>query len=684
MTEEEKNNILSAFFADESEDYRFPSEPDAGQEVELFFRCPKDIVKKAYLYLFASDIAVVMKKESRDAFFDFYKVTIVCSSEEMAYCFVAELEFGKIIYDKLGARQSGQAEEYAFRFMPGFHVPAWAKGAIEYQIFVDRFNNGDQLNDVCDNEYYYLVSHSRKVPWDELPKDGDIAVFHGGDLEGVRKKLDYIQSLGVEVIYFNPIFLSPSSHKYDIQDYDYIDPHFGVIAEDTDYAMEEWEKHNGYAVRYIKRVTSRKNLDASNALFASLCDEMHSRGMKIILDGVFNHCGSFNKWMDREGIYLEKPGYEKGAYQDVNSPYREFFKFSSGGALKFSEYEGWWGHITLPKLNYEESGKLKEAVFSIAEKWAKPPYSIDGWRLDVAADLGHSMTFNHEFWKEFRLRLKAVNPELLIIAEHYGNPRDWLKGDEWDTVMNYDAFMDPLSYFLTGMEKHSEEKRDDLYKNGEVFFDSILKNMAAFERPSLLCAMNQLSNHDHSRFLTRTNRQVGRISNFGNEKAGEGIDKAVYKQAVVIQMTWPGCPAIYYGDEAGLVGWTDPDNRRAYPWGNEDVELVDFHREIAKVRQEFPFLKEGSFIPLIAQNGAIGYARFNKEKAVFVVVNVSEEEREFSLRAVNAGIKDGQKISRRFLTSREGYESDYKITEISDGGAEIVLPAMSAAIYVTV
>ena len=205
-----------------------------------------------------------------------------------------------------------------------------------------------------------------------------------------------------------------------------------------------------------------------------------------------------------------------------------------------------------------------------------PPYNVDGWRLDVAADLGHSPEYNHLFWKRFRKAVKEANPNALILAENYTDPASWLEGDEWDTVMNYEAFMEPITWFLTGVEKHSDERRDDLLCNPETFEGAMSHHMSRFEYDSLYVAMNELSNHDHSRFLTRTNGQVGRIQSKGAKTAEEGINDAVMREAVIMQMTWPGAPTVYYGDEAGVCGFTDPDNRRTYPWGHEDQELIAF------------------------------------------------------------------------------------------------------------
>ena len=462
--------------------------------------------------------------------------------------------------------------------------------------------------------------------------------------------------------------MSPSSHKYDTQDYEHIDPHLGVIEDDADLPLMDWEHHNGYARTYIKRVLSQKNLEKSDELFARFCAELHKRGIKIILDGVFNHCGSFHRWMDKEGIYREKSGFLPGAFQDPNSPYREYFHFTD----EKPGFEAWWGVESLPKLCYEQSKKLCDEVFSIAEKWLKAPYSIDGWRLDVAADLGHSQEFNHAFWKEFRKRVKAVNPNAVLIAEHYGDPGKWLQGDEWDTVMNYDAFMEPVTYFLTGMEKHSDRMREDLYHDGEMFFRTMYQAMARLPSPSLLCAMNELSNHDHSRFLTRTNRTVGRLQSRGAEAAAIGIDQAVFREAVVIQMTWPGAPTIYYGDEAGQVGWTDPDNRRTYPWGHEDRSLIDLHKALIALHQSHTSLRFGSVIPLGFGHGWISFARFDQDDCVIVVCNDTEEPVSVSLDLRKANALPGDPFTQCFITSGSGWSDKKKKIGIFAGN-ELVL-----------
>ncbi len=668
-----------ALFCDETAEYRFPAEPDCNQEVTIRFRTAKDNVEQ--VYLINSNTEVKMEKVETSGRFDYYQTKLIVKNDKILYYF--EVNLGKEIcyYNKLGPTTDLQPI-YQFTIMPGFHTPEWAKGAVFYQIFVDRFCNGDPTNDPMDGEYAYIGGHSVRVTdWDKYPESFDVRCFYGGDLQGVRQKLDYLQELGVEVIYFNPLFVSPSNHKYDIQDYDYIDPHFAIIKNDCEESLSKDDLKNKNAKRYIARVTSKENLEASNAYFADLVEEIHRRGMKVILDGVFNHCGSFNKWLDRELLYEGEAGYEPGAYVSKDSPYHNFFHFHSDNWPYNKDYDGWWGHDTLPKLNYEDSVKVEEYILNIGRKWASAPYNIDGWRLDVAADLGHKVSYNHEFWRKFRQAVKGVNPDAIILAEHYGDPSSWLEGDQWDTVMNYDAFMEPITWFLTGVEKHSDQRNDQLYGNASWFFNTMRYNMSKFQRQSLDVAMNELSNHDHSRFLTRTNRKVGRTATLGPEAAGEGICKGVFREAVVIQMTWPGAPTIYYGDEAGQVGWTDPDNRRTYPWGKEDWELIEFHKYMIAIHKKYRCLRAGSYKDLSEEHQMIAYGRFCKEDSAVIIINNAEYYRFVKIPVWEINMPENGVLTRVMQTTRNGYNVGYKVEGYEEGYLVVEVPPVSATVY---
>lgn len=658
----------NALFCDGTSDYVIPAEPGIHEKVRLRFRTARDDAQE--VCLISGGETLQMQKVSSGEVFDYYETEVQLTDTMFVYYFRIKSESEELCYHRCGVSEH-PVEYYNFRIMPGFSTPAWAKGAVMYQIFVDRFCNGDPSNDVEDGEYVYIGEPVCKVKdWNEFPAAMDIRRFHGGDLQGVLDKLDYLEELGVEVIYFNPLFVSPSNHKYDIQDYDYIDPHYGVIIEDGGEVLPEGEKDNTRATKYQKRTGDIRNLEASNRLFAKLVEEMHTRGMRVILDGVFNHCGSFNKWMDRERIYEPQPEYEKGAYVSAQSPYRDFFHFfdEREEAWPYNKnYDGWWGHDTLPKLNYEDSPTLEEYILNIGKKWVSPPYNADGWRLDVAADLGYSNEYNHIFWENFRKAVKSANPQALILAEHYGDPGEWLQGDEWDSVMNYDAFMEPLTWFLTGMEKHSDERRTDLWGNADNFVNTMNHFMASMLTPSLQVAMNELSNHDHSRFLTRTNHIVGRVAQLGSKAAEEGINLAVMREAVAVQMTWVGAPTVYYGDEAGVCGFTDPDSRRTYPWGQENRELVEFHKEMIRIHKREKPLRTGSLKMLSWSSNVLAYARFQEGEQIIVVLNNSKELKEVTIPVWQAEVPMKGKMERLMYSWEKSYTTERDIYLVEDG-----------------
>ena len=658
----------TALFCDGTEGYVYPPEPKESELVTFRFRTAKDDVDRVGLVTSAD--TYVMEKECTQGEFDYYTFETRLGEEPFRYCFEVQSGTEKYYYGRCGISRE-ILEYYNFVVVPGFSTPDWAKGAVMYQIFTDRFYNGDKSNDVETNEYYYIGDYSQRVTnWDKYPANMGVREFYGGDLQGVMDKLDYLQDLGVEVVYFNPLFVSPSNHKYDIQDYDYIDPHYGKIVDDGGEVLPNGVTDNSQATKYKKRTTGLKNLEASNELFIKLVEELHRRGMKVILDGVFNHCGSFNKWMDRERIYEGEEDYEPGAYVSADSPYRSYFRFFKEGPENWpynGNYDGWWGHDTLPKLNYEDSVKLENYILYIGRKWVSPPYNVDGWRLDVAADLGRSNEYNHEFWQKFRRAVKDANPNALILAEHYGDPSDWLKGDEWDTVMNYDAFMEPVTWFLTGMEKHSDEAREELLGNIDNFIGSMAHHMSNMLTPSLQVAMNELSNHDHSRFLTRTNHMVGRVEHLGPEAANEYVNKAVMREAVVMQMTWVGAPTVYYGDEAGVCGFTDPDNRRTYPWGHEDQELIAFHKEAIRIHKEHLALRTGSLKILGGEENVLSYARFKGNDRIIIVINNRSERAEVKVPVWEAEIPIKCRMERLLYSYKDGYTTEYEEYLVEDG-----------------
>lgn len=663
-----------AIFSDETENFVSKPEPLPGDIITISIRTKKDDVDSVFFRI--SGMGLGMSKTKSDAIFDYYCVDIIVN-ERIEYYFSLKKGSKMYYYSKRGLSDKINFE-YLFTIIPGFTTPKWAKSAVMYQIFVDRFYNGDKTNDVKNLEYLYLGNLVRKIDnWDATLQENDYCHFFGGDLQGVIDKMEYLKNLGIEVIYFNPLFVSPSNHKYDIQDYDYIDPHYGTIVNDGGSLLSFDFLDNKYASMYIKRTTDKQNLEASNKIMIKLIEIAHKNDIKVILDGVFNHSGAFHKWLDKDGFYKHQV---KGAYEHKNSDYKDYFIWHKHDWPNNNSYDGWWGHDNHPKLNFEASQELYDYMMYIAAKWVSPPFNADGWRLDVAADLGQSREFNHKFWKDFRTAVKNANSDAIILAEHYGNPRDWLDGKQWDSVMNYDAFMEPLGWFFTGMQKHSQEFREDMMSNAGVFESSMKHFMSKIPYPAAMTAMNQISNHDHSRFLTRTNMKVGRLHTVGAKQADTGINKSIFMAAVAVQFTWLGCPTIYYGDEAGLCGWTDPDNRRPYPWGREDLELISYHRAIIALHKQHSSLKTGSLDFLHLGHGTMAYCRFDKYESIICIFNNNDALKELEIPVWQANIPLDASLQEIMATYNQSFEITLEQYKLSKGILSINLPAFSSAI----
>ena len=641
--------------------YREPEESPSFSKVKIRFRTLKEDVDCVTLIFQEENSHLFMTLSSCDHYFDYYEAEIEIQDIPLYYYFQIQKGEERVFYNRLGVTEDLNLQ-YAFSIFPDFFVPSWVKGAVMYQIFVDRFYNSSGKNNVEDREYIYLGRPVEAVSaWNTKIEPFDVHRFYGGDLEGVWEKLDYLEYLGVEVLYFNPLFVSPSNHKYDTQDYDHIDPHLGVIVKDGGELLKEGDLENRNASRYSIRSTDKENLEASDALFWDFVQACHDRGMRVIIDGVFNHCGSFHRYMNASFFYKTGEGnpYPLGAFESYDSPYREYFHFLKKEEKDWPEnenYEKWWGNDTLPKLNYENAHSLEEEILSVAKKWVSPPYNCDGWRLDVAADLGHSEEYNHYFWQAFRKVVKEANSEAVILAEHYGNPSSWLRGKEWDSIMNYDAFMEPVSWFLTGMEKHSDRAMPECFGNGNMFFDTMRYKMANMPENTIDAAMNQLSNHDHSRFLTRTNRRVGRIKKEIDD-AALGVDTALFRLGAMILLTWPGAPTLFYGDEVGVPGWTEPDCRRPYPWGEEDMELLDYHRYLLSHRKNLSALRNGALMLLQAGQNYAVYARSSEKQVAVIVIYTGESDCTLPIPLWRAGITDKMLIRRILKTDYRGYNA---------------------------
>lgn len=450
-------------------------------------------------------------------------------------------------------------------------VPNWYREGIIYQIFVDRFFNGEDEGKVLNPKKNTFIYGN----WDDSPMyikdmDGNIVRwdFYGGNLLGVKKKLEYIKSLGVNVIYFNPIFDSPSCHKYDTGDYEKIDPMFG-----------------------------------DEEIFKDLCSEAEKLGMRIILDGVFSHTGSDSKYFNKFGNYNSL-----GAYQSLQSPYYRWYRFNDYPNL----YETWWGFSNMPNVDELNPSYLDYIIRndnSIIEKWLS--LGAGGWRLDVADELPD------EFIKILKSKLKEVKKDSVLIGEvwedasnkvSYNRKREYLFGNELDSVTNY-----PLRQIILDLVRN--------YIGSKYFIKRYLSLKENYPKEYFYSTMNMLGNHDTERVLTILNNNV-----------------TLLKEAVVIQMTLPGVPLIYYGDEAGLTGGKDPSNRKSYPWGKENKDILDFYRKISSIRVSEEALRSGEMEFLELNNGILGYERTLNKDRIIIAVNIMEKEENILINNVDGKI----------------------------------------------
>ena len=641
----------NALFSDETANYVTPMEPDPGDIVTIRFRTWKDNVDKVYLV--SNDRHLAMEYEKSEGDFDYFKIRLVMQEESVHYFF--EIHAGKIrcFYNKIGVSRD-RLDVYDFTIAPGFHTPEWAKGAVMYQIFVDRFSSGDTNNTVEDCEYYYIGDYSRKVTdWRKNPSFMGVREFYGGDLQGVMNKLDYLQDLGVDVIYFNPIFVSPSNHKYDIQDYDYIDPHYGKIVSDGGETLKDGDTINAHASKYIKRVTDKANLESSNTFFVQLVEEIHRRGMKVILDGVFNHTGFVSRYFNGDGFYPQP-----GAAQSRQSPYYPWFHFQHWP----DRFDSWWGIYTLPAVNEGEDSYRDYIIrgeHSIVRRWLQA--GADGWRLDVADELPD------DFIRELHQAVRAADPNAVVIGEvwedgstkiAYGVRRRHILGGHCDGLMNY-PFRTALLNWLAGGD-------------AAVFRDSMETIRENYPPFAFYGAMNFLGTHDTARILTllgaegtpktKAERAAYRLS---PAELARGLAKL--RLAGMLLYSFPGSPTLFYGDEAGVQGFEDPLNRGAFPWGSEDAALTDFFRTLGQLRRTRESLRSGALRYLLARGGALAIERERGGERTVTALNAGDAPADLTL-AWDAPTAQDAVTGQRFL--------------VIDGKAHLTLPPLNGVILI--
>lgn len=450
-------------------------------------------------------------------------------------------------------------------FEPGTVTPDWLKDAVIYQIYVDRFARSGPIQNPKPNSL--LHAHWENIPFYIRDSQSEAVVrwdFFGGNLSGVMEKLSYLKELGVNVIYFNPIFTAVSNHKYDTGDYKNIDPMYG-----------------------------------DNALFLELCQKAHKLGIHIILDGVFSHTGSDSIYFNREGNYPSL-----GAFQSPQSPYYSWYRFHEFP----HHYDSWWGIGTLPNVEEMDPGYQEFLITgeeSVIKQWMG--MGVLGWRLDVADELPD------DFIRTLKKEVRGQNQEAVLIGEvwedasnkeSYGEKREYLLGAELDSVTHYPLRNTVLDFFLG---------HQNAYQVHQVLM-SLCEN---YPRQHFYATMNLMGSHDVPRLLTILGEAPPEASFSSEHEKGEyqltpegrELARCRLKALSLLQMTFPGAPCIYYGDEVGMEGYGDPFCRGTYPWGKEDEEILCWYRRLIALRRKHLALRTGSWISMPLHEDVYGYLR---------------------------------------------------------------------------
>jgi neopullulanase len=469
-------------------------------------------------------------------------------------------------------------------------TPEWVRDAVFYQIFSDRFARS--------------LSVPKPRHLDEWGAPPTYHGYQGGDLIGVVEHLDYLQDLGASAIYFTPIFQSASNHRYHTHDYEKVDPMLG-----------------------------------GNAALARLLDEAHARGIRVVLDGVFNHAS--------RGFFQFHDIMENGP----NSAYVDWFHvkefpLNAYDAGKKPNYGAWWGLPALPKFN-TGCPAVREFLWGIARRWID--LGIDGWRLDVPNEIN-----DDSFWREFRLRVKAANPEAYIVGEVWNDAQRWLQGDMWDAVMNYQLTRACIAFFIGDHVDEGELRRTTLYPpgaSGAIAFRQAIERLLALYAPPITAVMlNLLGSHDTPRFISLARN-----------------DRTALELATVFQMTYPGAPSIYYGDEIGLRGGHDPANRGAFPWHMKDQWdnslLHEFQRLIA-LRRARPALRRGTYRVLHAEGDVFAHLRQLEDESVIVAFNAGQSTQGVTI-SLQGLIAEGADLDRVWAHDGVRVENDRILIELN-------------------
>lgn len=564
----------------------------------------------------------------------YYETEILMTEKQLRYQFYLVGEGSFYCYTQNGLTEYLQNETYDFCLLADYVQPEWVKNSVFYQIFPERFRNGDPSLNVKDGELETNGCSSVEIKDWNTPAGRYSEVhcmdFYGGDLAGIKEKIPYLKELGITCIYLNPIFVSPTVHKYDCIDYEHVDPHFG-----------------------------------GDQALAELTEELHANGMKLMLDISVNHTGTDHRWFNKEGRYFPR---STGAYNNPDSIERSYYVF-----YEDNSYMSWLGHAEMPQLDYRNDA-VREKIYrgdqAILRKWLRPPYSIDGWRFDVAdvmAKYGPDQPAK-EVWREIRTSIREENPQAVILAEDWTDCSEYLQGDIWDSTMNYygcarvwrpfvgmsDPYLDSVMHSensLTGISRKmpAAAARERIRTFNGLMPFAVQQNL-----------FNLLDSHDMDRLHNR-----------------EGLNMEEYRGAVIAQFTMLGVPSLYYGDEATVDGYTDSIEGCRYPmpWdsGFEKSEQYQLYQKLIRLRREHRAFSEGTFQFLYAEDQVLAFARQTEEECWVSVISTEEKDTEAVLPISVLGC-DAEKTAVLLKSGKDALGTTLQ-AELFEGDLKIQIPA---------
>jgi alpha-glucosidase len=559
--------------------------PQLGATARIRLRVGREVpVEAAFLRSCpdGEESVVAMQPDGADTVCRWWRVELPVRMLRTGYRFLLRTSAGNRWYNAAGVLEHYPTDANDFKLLAEARAPAWVRDSVFYQIFPDRFADGDPSNNVRSGAYRYGGKPVVARPWGAPPdKTNGSREFFGGDLQGITRRLAYLEDLGVNALYLNPIFAAPSNHKYDVASYEQVDPHLG-----------------------------------GEPALAELRAALSARAMRLMLDIVPNHCGATHPWF-------------LAAQANAQAPEAEFFTFIRHP----DQYESWLGVSTLPKLDYR-SERLRELMYAgpeaIMRRWLRPPYSIDGWRIDVANMLGRQGPHNlgHKIGRGIRRALKAERPEAYLLGEHFFDGTPHLQGDELDATMNYQGFTFPVWRWLGGAEPPVA------WADPQPFSTQQLAAQWAAFRAAIpwqiaIQQFNLLGSHDTPRLRSILGGDLGRV-----------------RVAAALLFSYPGVPCVYYGDELGLEGMGDPDCRRCMPWDEAawDHDLRAWFQRLARLRRTAPALRWGGFQLLYAAGDTLAFQREAPEERLIVVARRADD----GLRALpvrHGGLADGAHLT---------------------------------------